>query len=116
VLPAAAGEPVAGPEADEWPAYGRDPGGARFSPLADIDRSNVTKLEVAWTFRTGHLGIETGNDPRFEPSPIVVDGSLYLTTPLGQLITLDPATGSERCASIPSRAPMHITVISQTGA
>ena len=81
---------------DDWPAYGRDPGGARYSPLTDINRGNVAKLEVAWTFRTGHLGIETDRDPRFETTPIVVDGTLYLTTPLGELIALDPATGMER--------------------
>ena len=81
---------------DEWPAYGRDPGGARFSPLTDINRSNVARLTPAWTFRTGHLGIETDSDSRFETMPIVVDGSLYLTTPLGELIALDPATGAER--------------------
>ena len=81
---------------DDWPAYGRDPGGARYSPLADIDRSNVASLEVAWTFRTGHALIETPGDTRFETTPIVVDDVLYLTTPLGELIALDPATGAER--------------------
>jgi quinoprotein glucose dehydrogenase len=82
--------------ADDWPAYGRDPGGARFSPLADIHRGNVGTLEIAWAFRTGHLGLRTDEEPRFETTPIVVDGSLYLTTPLGELIALDPATGQER--------------------
>lgn len=81
---------------DDWPAYGRDPGGARFSPLTDINQSNVSTLKVAWTFRTGHLDIETDSDPRFETTPIVVDGTLYLTTPLGELIALDPAAGKER--------------------
>lgn len=88
----AAGEPAPG----DWPAYGRDAGGARFSPLTDVNRSNVAQLAVAWTFRTGHLGIETWNDPRFETTPIVVDGTLYLTTPLGELIALDPVTGAKR--------------------
>ena len=37
----------------DWPAYGRDPGGERFSPLDAIRRENVASLEVAWTFRTG---------------------------------------------------------------
>jgi quinoprotein glucose dehydrogenase len=81
---------------DDWPAYGRDPGGARDSPLTDINRSNVSTLKVAWTFRTAHLAIETDSDPRFETTPIVVDGTLYLTTPLGELIALDPAAGKER--------------------
>jgi hypothetical protein len=39
--------------ADDWPAYGRDPGGTRYSPLAQITRDNVTQLKVAWTYRTG---------------------------------------------------------------
>lgn len=93
---------------DEWPAYGRDPGGARDSPLADIDRSNVKSLEVAWTFRTGHGSVETANEPRFETTPIVVDGTLYLTTPLGELIALDPATGRQRWRFDPkSRRDAH---------
>ena len=37
----------------DWPAYGRDPGGERFSPLDGIRRENVGSLQVAWTFRTG---------------------------------------------------------------
>ncbi|MEX0733640.1 MAG: pyrroloquinoline quinone-dependent dehydrogenase [Steroidobacteraceae bacterium] len=92
----------------DWPAYGRDPGGTRYSPLTDINRSNIKSLEVAWTFRTGHLGIETDRKPRFETTPIVVDGTLYLTTPLGELIALDPATGAERWRFDPkSRRKAH---------
>ena len=37
----------------DWSAYGRDPGGERFSPLDRITRENVGSLQVAWTFRTG---------------------------------------------------------------
>ena len=37
----------------DWPAYGRDPGGQRFSPLTTINRNNVRGLQVAWTFHTG---------------------------------------------------------------
>ena len=40
----------------EWPHYGNDAGGARYSPAAQIDRTNVAQLQVAWTFRTGALG------------------------------------------------------------
>ncbi len=90
--PAYPGEPAA----EEWPAYGRDPGGARHSPLVQIDRDNVDALEIAWTFRTGHARVRTAREPRFETTPIVVDGTLYLTTPLGELIALDPASGKPR--------------------
>src|ERR1700741_3401118 len=37
----------------EWPNYGNDPGGMRYSPLSDINRGNVSKLKVAWVFHTG---------------------------------------------------------------
>ena len=33
----------------DWPAYGRDAGGTRFSPLVEINRENVGRLVVAWT-------------------------------------------------------------------
>jgi quinoprotein glucose dehydrogenase len=80
----------------DWPAYGHDPGGTRFAPLADINRGNVGALRVAWTYRTGHAAIRTREEPRFETTPLVVDGTLYLTTPLGRVVALDPATGAER--------------------
>src|SRR5437588_157374 len=37
----------------DWPVYGHDPGGQRFSPLAIVNRGNVKSLKVAWTYRTG---------------------------------------------------------------
>ena len=37
----------------DWPAYGRDPGGQRFSPITTINRNNVRGLKVAWAFHTG---------------------------------------------------------------
>src|SRR5438876_5439489 len=40
---------------DEWPYYGHDAGGARFSPLTQIDRTNVARLKPAWTFQTGDV-------------------------------------------------------------
>src|SRR5688572_25820964 len=39
----------------DWRAWGRDPGGARFSPLAEIDRGNVGRLRRAWTYHTGDI-------------------------------------------------------------
>src|SRR5436190_16278146 len=41
--------------ADGWPTYGRDAGGARYSPLNEINKSNVSGLHVVWTYRTGDI-------------------------------------------------------------
>jgi quinoprotein glucose dehydrogenase len=82
----------------DWPAYGRDPGGARFSPLTQITRQNVTQLQVAWTYHTGmpDLSGMGHRPPALEVTPIVVDGTMYVSTPTGIIAALDPATGSER--------------------
>ena len=82
----------------DWSANGRDAQGTRYSPASEITRTNVDRLAVAWTYRTGET------DPRFktdkptalEATPLEVDGTLYLGTPLGRVIALDPATGRER--------------------
>jgi quinoprotein glucose dehydrogenase len=81
----------------DWPYYGRDAGGQRFSPLTQIDRSNVAGLQVAWTFRTGDAyQPKQARATAFEATPLYVDGVLYLATPLGRVIALDPVTGTKR--------------------
>src|SRR3954468_20355436 len=73
--------------AAEWPNYGGNPEGTRYSPLKQITRGNVSKLRVAWTFDTGpaRTGLQT--------QPIVVKGVVYGNTPSGQVIALNGATG-----------------------
>jgi quinoprotein glucose dehydrogenase len=81
----------------DWPNYGRDPGGSRYSPLTRITRENVSQLTEAWTYHTGETGTpERGAPPALETTPILVDGTLYLSTPYGRVIALDPTTGTER--------------------
>jgi glucose dehydrogenase len=92
------------PAESEWRSYGHDPGGMRFSPLAQIDRGNVSRLVRAWTYHTGEL--ETRSDsasardarrpPAFETTPLMVDGVLYLSTAYQRVIALDAETGQER--------------------
>src|SRR6267143_1195489 len=84
-------------EAD-WSANGRDAQGTRYSPAAEITRKNVTHLAVAWTYRTGETvpRFKTKKATAFEATPLVVDGMMYVGTPLGRVIALDPATGRER--------------------
>src|SRR3977135_255191 len=77
----------------DWRAYGRDPGGERFSPLDGIRRENVASLQVAWTFRTGDAyQPPRGRPPAFEATPLPVDGTLYLSTPVGRVMALDSTT------------------------
>ncbi|HUF62564.1 MAG TPA: PQQ-binding-like beta-propeller repeat protein [Verrucomicrobiales bacterium] len=73
-----------------WSVYGGDPGGTRFSGLDQIDRSNVAQLRPAWIYRCGDRG------STIECNPIVVDGTLYLTTPGLQVVALDAAEGVPR--------------------
>ena len=82
----------------DWPAYGHDRAGTRYAPLATIDRSNVKRLTVAWTYHTGETRPEyaTKRSKKFEATPLVVDGTMYLSTPLGRVMALDPTTGTER--------------------
>lgn len=81
-----------------WTAYGGDAGGTRYSPLRQIARTNVTKLRIAWSYRTGALEPRTAlNDKAaFEATPVLIEGTLYLTTPFNQVIALDPASGAAK--------------------
>jgi quinoprotein glucose dehydrogenase len=81
-----------------WPSYGGDAGGSRYSPLTQINRENVRQLRVAWTYRTGEPQGKTGarGKAAFEATPILADGTLFLSTPFNRVIALDAATGRER--------------------
>jgi quinoprotein glucose dehydrogenase len=88
---------------DEWAYYGHDAGGMRYSPLTQINRQNVSTLKVAWTFHTGDVSDGHSDRKRsgFETTPLLVDGTLYLTTPFNRVIALDPETGTQRWAYDP---------------
>jgi quinoprotein glucose dehydrogenase len=80
-----------------WPNYGNDGGGTRYSPATQIDRTNVTQLKAAWTYRTGALLRDSELDKKaaFEATPILVDGKLFLSTPYDHVIALNPETGTK---------------------
>jgi Glucose dehydrogenase len=83
--------------AQEWPAYAGDPGGSKYSPLKQINRENVTRLRVAWTYHTGDVsdGSEHPTRSAFEATPLVVGGVLYITTPFNRVVALDAETGKK---------------------
>src|SRR5262245_51201669 len=79
-----------GPSDRQWRVYGGDNGSTRYSPLDQINRSNVSRLKVAWVF---HTGDKRENPPStIECNPIVLDGVLYLTSPSLKVFALDAAT------------------------
>ena len=80
--------------ASEWPTYGHDAGGMRFSPLKQITPANVASLQPAWTY---HLKPE-GGPPDFrasEATPLVINGVMYTGSPYGQVVALDATTGAQ---------------------
>ncbi len=88
----------------DWPVWGGDPGGTKYSPLGEIDRTNVGRLEVAWTWETGEKRIPgprqpiPGQDVRpgsFETTPVVINDTMYLSTPYNRVVALDAETGAE---------------------
>lgn len=140
-------------DANEWPTYGHDSGGMRFSPLKQITPANVDKLSVAWVYHlkpegyvaparggrggggpggapgaagapggapggaaagrggagaggppdengppppaaAGRGGAPTGLSPS-EGTPLVVNGIMYISSPYGRVVALDPTTGKE---------------------
>lgn len=87
----------------EWSYYGGDSGGMKYSPLKQIHTGNVTKLKVAWTFRTGDVsdGKTLPTRSAFEGTPLVDEGVMYVTTPFNRLIALDPETGKQKWAFDP---------------
>ena len=88
----------------EWPEWGHEPGGTRYSPLDQIHRGNVGELQLAWTHRCGEISDGSRNPTRtaYECTPLMADGNLYVTTPYNRVLALDPESGVERWAFDPA--------------
>jgi glucose dehydrogenase len=88
----------------EWPMYGHDASSTRYSPLNQINTQNVQNLTRAWTYhlkKDGPRPLSAGAAGRgggrrsSQATPIMINGKLYLPTPYGTVIALDPETGAE---------------------
>ena len=86
----------------EWRSYGGDLGSTKFSPLDQIDAANFDDLRLAWRWKSadGSLDLETlrATLPRlgigmFQATPLMVGGTLYLSTALQQVAAVDAASG-----------------------
>jgi len=72
----------------DWSLYGKEYNNQRYSPLKQINRSNVRTLKLAWKYKTGKKNT-------FQTNPLVQNGVMYITTPFNDVVALDAATGKE---------------------
>ncbi len=84
----------------EWPSYGGDQGGLRYSSLSVVDTGNVGRLRPAWEWRTRESAVTEGNHRpyppgNFEATPLMLGDTLYLSTPFYNAVALDANTGRE---------------------
>ena len=75
----------------DWPYYGNDLGGMRYQNVDQISPSNVAALKPAWVF---HTGVMNSSRLSFETQPIVVGGTMYVTSGEDHVFALDPTTGA----------------------
>ena len=82
-----------------WAVYRGDKESTGYSALNQINKTNLTKLELAWTYHTGDA--REGNRSNTECNPIIVNRMMYVSAPQVKLIAPDPATGKEIWKSDP---------------
>ena len=76
------------PATSDWASFGRNAGGTRFAPYAQIHQGNIGQLEVAWTYDAGHkIG---------QATPLKIADSLYFCTSDNRVIALDAETGAPK--------------------
>src|SRR3954447_5769868 len=83
------------PPTDAWPAYNGDYSGRRFSPLTEINSSNIGRLSLAWFYRISNVGPQRGvGNPKISSTPLMVNGIVYFTIP-DHAWAIDARTGEE---------------------
>jgi quinoprotein glucose dehydrogenase len=86
-------------ESGSWPMVNHDLGATRYSSLAQITTANVSHLKVAWIYHMKPAQVGTASDSALRPSeaqPLVVGNSMFVVTPYGRVVALDPASGKEK--------------------
>ncbi len=100
----------------DWPTYGHDKGGQRHSPLTQITPANVAQLQPAWVYHmkpvvdavvqapdvaqriaegAGPPGRRRSLFAGSQVTPLIIGGRMYISTPYGRIVALDPVTGKE---------------------
>jgi quinoprotein glucose dehydrogenase len=96
-------QPDRGAREQDWPFYGGDQGGTKYSPLTDVNASTVSRLRVAWEWsprekNLAQFGTRPGN---FQATPLMIGNVLYLSTPYNRVVALNADTGAEQWAFDP---------------
>ena len=84
----------------QWPVHGGDTGHTQYAALDQINADNIADLEIVWRWKSPDVQLretqeelQSGGIFRHEATPLMVDGVLYVSTSLGQVVALDPWTG-----------------------
>ena len=85
-------------ENGNWRSYGADQAGSKYAPLNQIRKSNAQHLEIKWRWESVDQPILNNNSQlwtwKYEATPLMVDGVLYVSTSLSQVAAIDAATGA----------------------
>ncbi|RMG22066.1 MAG: pyrroloquinoline quinone-dependent dehydrogenase [Bacteroidetes bacterium] len=92
----------------DWAFYLGDPASSQYSRLKQINRRNVHKLQLAWTF-------DTGDSAMYQTNNLIIDGMLYTASPHSRVFALDAATGEQRWMFDPSSVHDSISDYDQRG-
>src|SRR5262245_18093961 len=101
------------PPTGEWPAYGSDKAGTKYSPLDQINRDTIANLRIAWQRSSMPEELvpdfaNTAGSRNFQHTPLMVDGLLYMSSVVGAVVALDPTTGKTVWSDhLPPRADGH---------
>lgn len=84
----------------EWPTYGGDASSSKFVPLEQIHQGNVADMHIAWSWETPDNAIFRNDDRatagEYKSTPIMVNGTLYVSTSLGQVAAINAITGEQQ--------------------
>lgn len=94
-----------------WSTYGGGLDNTHYSALTQVNRKNVAKLKVAWTYDTG----DAFPGSEMECNPIVVNGTLYATTPKLRAVAVDAATGALKWSFDPNEGHRVINKMRNRG-
>src|SRR5687767_13517724 len=90
-----------------WEAYGGGKENIHYSSLTEIDTSNVSRLQVAWTFHTGDA--DTARSSQIQCNPIIIDSIMYLVSPTLKLFGVHAETGKKIWEFDPTVVPANLS-------